>query len=425
MRSPNRNWRRYVRFWGPNVDADIDDELRFHLDARIAEYERLGHSREEAARLTRERVGELTQIRARLRSHDSQRLTIHRSREHMTFIMQDLQYGLRKLRQAPGFSLAVIAVLALGIGANTAIYSVVDAAMLRPLPFPHAEQLVRVQNLDLNFDLGGPPHPQGIASVDDAARLPVFSSVAAYAVGALNMDAGTSTKRAAVAHVSLDFFRTMGRGPVIGRSFTVDEERNGGPHAVVLSNRVWRQQFGSDPAVLGKVLQLNAKRYTIVGVMQAGFSYPSDPDLWVPLPLTLTNFDIMAAFKNYIPTVFVARMVPGVTPDQAGHAVAGLERQFPMWKNTTDTTAAGLVPSLQKSLTKPGGRSDVRTALFVLMAAAGLVLLIACANVANLLLSRGAARTRELAIRSVLGASVEWDSRGLRWMLCRPCSPRA
>jgi putative ABC transport system permease protein len=323
----------------------------------------------------------------------------------MDELLNDVRYGTRKLLHTPGFTLAVVAILALGIGANTAIFSAVDAAFFRPLAFANPDRLVSLPNVELPFNLAGssiPPHPKASAQFDDYAKLDAFESFAVHAVGGLNLEGGAEPRRVAVAHVSLDFFKTLGRFPMLGRAFTPEEEAAGGPHAAILSHHLWTTQFGARTSVVGTNILLNQTSYQVVGVMPAEFTFPSNADLWVPLPMPI-DFGTLAAFKSFIRAFGVARLAPGVTPAQAAQRVLAVQRQYPVGSKlvVNDSTIRRAVSPLQRSLLPQQRRS----ALIVLMVSAALVLLIACANVINLLLSRAVSRRREMAVRSVLGAT--------------------
>ncbi len=372
--------------WSGRRERELARELESHIQLHIDDNIRAGMTPEDARRVALVRLGGLEQTKERYR--DRARLP------WLEMTIQDLRGSARLMRRTPGFTFIAILTLAIGIGANTVMFSVVNAVLLRPLPYHDASQLVLVQALGQNGEPITTAAPDFYAFRDRNSTLDFLD---AYYAGAFNLTGGTEAERLQGLLVSSGFFASLGIPPALGRGFIAADEQWGSHRVVVLTDGLWKRRFGANPAVVGATITLNAQPYTVVGVLPPAFSFLGR-DVQVFVPMAFAPGDNMNSHNNYFLSMF-GRLKPDVAPAMATAEFAQMAEQIIREQPLNAGMSIGISP-LREVLVR-----DVRRSMLILLGAVTCVLLIACANLANLLLARGAVREREVAVRTALGAT--------------------
>ena len=367
------------------MEAELDEELRTHLEQQVEKYVRAGVPREEAARRARLEFGGLDQVKEECRDAERWRF--------IDDLGQDVRYGLRQLRRNPGFTAVAVLTLALGIGANTAIFSVVNAVLLRPLPYPRSDAIVRIEGVWKGGGLADDLTVPEFEFYRDHAS--AFAAIAGYRGGPdLSIKQGGVSEWITSLRVTDGFFKVLGVAPALGRGVLREETRSGSAPSVILSDSLWRKAFASDPAVVGRQIELGDASFTVVGVMPPDFTFVEQPvDVFAPLQL---GRGIVDTGMN---TSVIARLRPATSLAQGQANMNVVFEQLRQAGSAQSGQAGARLLSYQTALV-----GDLRPSLLMLFGAVGLLLLIACANVASLIMARANARQREISIRLALGA---------------------
>jgi putative ABC transport system permease protein len=380
--------RSFLRnlFLSRRVEVDLDQEVHSHLEMLIAENIRAGMPPDEAQRAARIELGGIEQVKEQVREEGLG--------NWLHSVLSDCRYGLRQLGKNPGATAIMVFTLALAIGATTAIFSVVYGVLLRPLPYPDANRIMAV------FEVTSKGRPSRVADPNfddfrDQSRS--FQAIAKYIDNVASVSGASQPTRTTVAGVSPDFLKVFGIQPILGRDFNASDAKNGAGPTVLVSYGYWKQHLGSPRDLSQSHLKIDSAVFSVIGVLPAGFRFPADVDLWLPADLDGENPSRTSHNYNA-----VGRLRDGVTVELANRDISAIARRI------HDTSSEqgdyllkdGIVVPLQDSIT-----GKARSPLLILLGAVGFLLLVACANVANLLLAQASVRERELAIRSALGAA--------------------